>query len=229
MRSSVSVALLVSTLAACAVPHDDTPSATPADTGKPNPASDAADPTSHPPAEIDGYPVGPFGMKVGNTFPNLALDGYRDGKGEWTTLTLKDYYDPDASHGIRGLYLTISAPWCAGCVAEAKVLPGEYASKYRELGAKLLTALAQDASSKPATRNTVDTWVSTYKINFDIVADPTLSTAPKDASGGGSIALPYNYVIDPRTMKIVHINSGPFFTGGAIPGLDELLAKNAAK
>jgi len=179
-----------------------------------------------PPTEIDGYPVGPYGMKVGMVFPNLTLHGYRDGKGAWTDLAVKDYYDKDGSKGVNGLYLTVSAPWCAGCVAEGKSLPGMYTSKYKALGARFLTALVQDASSKPATQSTVDTWVTTYKTSYDIAEDGAMETVPRDASGGGSIALPYNYVIDPRTMRITQINAGPYFTGGQIPGLDPLLKKN---
>jgi hypothetical protein len=179
-----------------------------------------------PPTEIDGYPAGPYGKTVGMTFPNLTVHGYREATGAWTEISVKDYYDKDGSKGINGLYLTVSAPWCSGCVAEARSMPGMYTSKYKAQGARFLTAVVQDSASKPATQATVDLWISTYKTNYDIAEDGAMDTVPKDASGGGSIALPYNYVINPRTMKITQINSGPFFTGGQIPGLDPLLKKN---
>lgn len=179
-----------------------------------------------PPAVVDGYPAGPFGLKPGQVFPNLTLHGYRDGTGAWTAITLKDYFDPDGSRGINGIYLTVSAPWCAGCVAEARSFPALYRDKYRAKGARLITALVQDGASKPASQKTVDSWIATYGIDYDVVADPELTTVRMDASSSGSLALPYNYVIDPRTMRITQINAGPIFTGGTIVGLDELLAKN---
>jgi hypothetical protein len=179
-----------------------------------------------PPAVVDGYPAGPFGLKRGQVFPNLTLHGYRDGTGAWTEIALRDYYDADGSRGIHGIYLTVSAPWCAGCVAEARSFPGLYRDKYQAKGARLITALVQDGASKPATQKTVDAWIAAYGINYDVVADPELVTVRMDSSSSGSLALPYNYVIDPRTMRITQINAGPIFTGGAIIGLDELLTKN---
>lgn len=188
-------------------------------------AGDTAFPDD-PPAIVDGYPAGPFGLKKGQVFPNRTLRGYRDGAGEWTEIALKDFFDPDGSKGIRGIYLTVSAPWCPGCVAEAKAFPQLYRDEYGPKGAHLITALVQDAASKPATQKTVDAWIAAYGTNYDVVADPELITVRMDPTSSGSLALPYNYVIDPRTMRITHINAGPIFTGGTIVGLDELLAKN---
>lgn len=189
-------------------------------------ASDAFTPGDDPPALVDGYPAGPFGLKKGQVFPNLTLAGYRNGIGAWTDLTLKDYFDPDGSRGIKGIYLTVSAPWCAGCVAEARSFPALYRDKYQPKGARLITALVQDGASRPATQKTVDAWIAAYRTNYDVVADPDLTTVRMDSTSSGSLALPYNYVIDPRTMRITQINAGPLFTGGTIVGLDELLVKN---
>jgi hypothetical protein len=166
-------------------------------------------------------------MQEGNVFPNVTLQGYRGAAGAWTTLRLKDYYDPDGSRGVYGLYLTISAPWCEGCVAEGRSLPDRYANDYRTRGARFLAAVVQDQARNPATQKTVDDWIATFKTNYDIAADGQLLTAPKDAQGNGSIALPYSYVIDTRTMRIASINAGPFFTSGGIPGLDGVLERNA--
>ncbi len=52
----------------------------------------------------------------------------------------------------------------------------------------------------------VDTWVNTYKCSYDVVLDPNgRSIFP---GTGGTIGLPYNLIIDPRTMKIVKIIQG---------------------
>jgi hypothetical protein len=187
--------------------------------------SDAGGGASVDPGPTD-YPRGPYGMQEGEVFPDVALQGYRAAAGAWTTIQLKDYYDPDGAKGVKGLYVTIAAPWCEACVAEGKSLPDRYANEYKAKGARFLAAVAQDDAHQPATQKTVDDWISVFKTNYDIAADGALKCAPKDASGGGSIALPYSYVIDPRTMRIVQINSGPFFTPGGIPGLDPLLQRN---
>jgi hypothetical protein len=187
-------------------------------------ADDASDSGSAP----SSYPPAPYGLQVGQTFPNASLPGYRDGAGSWTTISFEELYDPDGSRGIRGIYVNLSAPWCAACQAEGQDLPSKYASSYRAKGARFVTALLEDAQQQPASRATLDTWIAQYHTNFDIVADGELTLVPKSGSSGGSIPLPYNYVVDPRTMRITQINSGPFMYGGVIPGLDTLLTKNGA-
>jgi hypothetical protein len=195
---------------------DDDSAATPDDTSPP------------PPQTIDGYPVGPYGLAVGQVFPNITLQGYVGGVAPWTTITTKDYFDVDGSKGINGLMITIAAPWCAGCTAEGASLPNLYRTKYQPLGARFLAAVVQDAASHPATRATVDAWIASYKTSYDIAADPDLATVRTDSSSSGSLALPYDYVIDPRTMRIAAIDSGIASYGAVIPGLDAVLKKNGS-
>ena len=57
------------------------------------------------------YPPGPYGKAVGNVLPNLTWDGYRDGTGEWTKLSLLDYYDPDGSRKINAIKIGAAALW----------------------------------------------------------------------------------------------------------------------
>ena len=169
------------------------------------------------------YPDGPYGLARGNVFPNLQFEGYRDGKGAWTTLHMLDYYDPDGSRGINAIYITVSAEWCPVCKEDAKVLPSWYESHYKPRGARFITSILETADRSPATKAAVDAWVSAYAPNFDIVADPDAETFP-DAFK----ALPVNFEIDPRTMVVFRVfNNGSDFTRG-IPGLDVLLDQNKA-
>jgi hypothetical protein len=150
------------------------------------------------------YPTGPYGKKVGSVIANLRWDGYRDGTGAWTTISLLDYYDPDGSRGIRAIKIAAAALWCGVCKGEAgpmtKTYPGQKAR-----GARYITALFQDASHAASSKASVDSWVSTYKCNYDVVNDPS-----KTVFGGisGTLTLPYNVIVDPRTMKIVGIIQG---------------------
>jgi hypothetical protein len=66
-----------------------------------------------------------------------------------------------------------------------------------------VTLLVQNATSGTATQSTVDGWIAKYSLNHDVVADPGMSLA-----AGGTIGLPYNVIVDPRTMKIVKIIPG---------------------
>jgi hypothetical protein len=116
-----------------------------------------------------------------------------------------DHYDPHGALGITGIYLVLAAQWCGPCNMEASVLSGYYENDYRDRGAHFLTAVVQDGGHRPATQTTVDQWIKAHRIVFDIASDPTQSAAPK-----GTYGLPYNYVINPRTMKVIRI----------IPGVD---------
>jgi len=214
-------------VAACGSSNDKSGGAAGGPTGDDDSGTGPDDTSPPPPTIVDGYPVGPFGFVTGQVFPNVTLQGYVGGTGPWTTISTKDYFDPDGSKGINGLMITIGAPWCAGCTAEGASLPSLYASKYQALGARFLSAIVQDASSAPATQATVDAWVKSYKTNYDIAADPDLLTVHLEGSGGGgSLPLPYDYVIDPRTMRITAIDAGIASYGATIPGLDPLLKKN---
>ena len=179
------------------------------------------EPDTSPPLD---YPAGPYGMKVGQTFADFELDGYRDGR-TFTRLRLRDLYDPLGEKGITAIYLSIGAGWCPSCRGEASSLPAAY-PRYREKGARFFSVLIEDASHKPASRSSLDAWISEYKTNYDLVADPSFASIP-NASSGGSIALPYDMAIDPRTMRVTYVKSGPIFLGSdGMPGVDELIAKN---
>jgi len=187
-------------------------------------------PTTESDAETDAaqpaqltYPDGPYGLARGNVFPNLKFKGYREGKGAWTDIEMLDYYDPDGSRGINAIYLTVSAEWCPVCKEDAKVLPLWYESHYKPRGARFITSILETGDRKPATKASVDAWVSAYKPNFDIVADEEGATFPPTFK-----ALPVNIEIDPRTMVVYRVfNNGAEFTRG-VPGLDLLLDQNGA-
>jgi hypothetical protein len=173
------------------------------------------------------YPDGPYGFEIGSTFPNVTVQGYVAGAAPWGPITTKDYYDPDGSKGIRGFYLTVSAPWCAGCVMEGQDLPGLYTAQYRKRGARILTVLLEGPSHEPSSQGTVDTWVATYGTPYDVAIGSGADVLAPAGAPGAALGLPWNYVIDPRTMKIAAIDSGTYFSGDSIPGLDPVLAKNA--
>ena len=101
------------------------------------------------------------------------------------------------------------------------MLGAMYTSKYKSRGAKFLNALIENTSSGPATQSTVDSWVSAFKINFDVAADPSRALLPS-----GGIALPHQCLIDPRTMKVVKVWEGADPSASSVPGLDALLTTN---
>jgi hypothetical protein len=142
--------------------------------------------------------------------------------GAWTTISMLDLYDPDGSRGVNGIYLSAGAEWCSACRAEAPSLQSMWTSRYRARGARIVTALLQSASGAPADEATVQRWIAAFGITYDVAADPSYSVL---AATGGSVPIPYGYVIDPRTMRVQQITEGAS-SSPLVPGLDALLTKN---
>jgi hypothetical protein len=211
---ALSVAVVAGTLVVACASHNTTPSA----------SGDGTTGTGTGLPTTGDYPAGPFGLSVGDVFPRIRVNGYKNGTGGWTALDTLDYFDPNGARGINGVYVTVSAPWCSGCKLEGAALPRLYEGQYKARGGRILTVLLQDAAYEPASQGTADAWVAAYATPYDLaVGDVGTMLPPK---GSGSISLPYNYAIDPRSMRIVAIDSGDYFQGDAIPGLDQVLAAN---
>lgn len=175
------------------------------------------------------YPDGPYGLNKDLIFPNLTLSGYRDGKDgtmEWSELSMLDYFDPTGERGINAILVVVSAEWCGPCKEEAKDLPGFYTNQYKPRGAKFLTAMIENSKGLPADKAVVDRWLKAYSINFDIVADPDGATMlPKSDPKWG---VPRNYIVNPRNMQVIRVNSGVNPDAVNIPGLKLLLDYNGA-
>lgn len=207
-------------------PSSDVDSSAPAgeDVGAPPPPATDSGTAPAPPADTappptGEYPSGPYGLSAGSVVANLTLNGYRAGTGAWGPMKIAEYYDPTGARGVKGLLITVSAAWCAPCREEAKDLVAMYAPTYKPRGARFLTAMIEDTSRNPATQATVDSWIKMAAINFDIVADPA-------AQLFGGTGLPYNFVVDPRTMKITKTWSGSDPGATSVPELDTVLTKN---
>lgn len=148
------------------------------------------------------YPDGPYGLKLGDTYPDFTFPGYRGGTGDWTTVSLHDDYDPDGSRGITGVFVTIGSPWCGPCVTLAKYAQRWFVDDYAPRGAKFLHVLLEDKSNMPADRAAADAWVKAFGLTCDVGIDPRVTSMAKVGK------IPHNLVIDPRTMRVVRVWDG---------------------
>jgi hypothetical protein len=235
-KTTICVLVIAASATACATAVDDYGGGSSSSTTTSGPPSNRSDSgsseASSPPDDDTGvappdptpapltYPSGPYGFAVGQVFPNRTLQAMHGGS--YSSMSMLDLYDPDGSRGINGIYLDAAAEWCTACRAEAPMLQTMWTSRYQSRGARIVTALLQNASSGPADEATVQRWISAFGITYDVAADPTYSTI---AATGGTVPIPYGYVIDPRTMRVQSIMEGE---SGAptIPALDTLLTKN---
>jgi len=167
--------------------------------------------SSHPgggtPASSCSYPAGPYGTSVGDVVdPSLSWQGYVNDGMTATTVTVKDYYDCDGTEGINALLLDESATWCSNCQNEAQTIAPDVTSTWQAQGIHLVTLMAQDQETDPATLDTALSWRNEYALTVGATcADPSWTLKLWGGATGSGNGFPTNVLIDPRTMKIVAI------------------------
>jgi hypothetical protein len=166
-------------------------------------------PGSHE-ATACSYPAGPYGTKVGDVVdPSLSWQGYLDDGTEAQAVSIRQYYDCDGSKGVNALMLDESATWCADCESQAQRIAPELSSSWKSQGVHVVTLMAEDQSENPATLATALSWRNEYALTTGAVcADPGWTTKLWNGAPSGGNGFPTNIVIDPRTMKIVALQSG---------------------
>lgn len=165
------------------------------------------------------YPTSGFGVNIGNHVQgNLAWQGYAEGADSPGTISIQDYFDCDGSKGINALLIVSSATWCGACQQEAADLPS-HAAAFAQKGIRVLTLMVENAAGQPATLSTATSWRSNFGLeDYATAADPNFTFA-----GSGSIGIPLQIVVDPRTMVIVNRTEG----FGGYSAVTQLANKNA--
>jgi hypothetical protein len=147
------------------------------------------------------YPQGPYGVAVGKVLdPTLSWQGYAPNATSPSTIKITDLYDCNGTRGINAIVVDSSGQWCVACQGIAQEIPTWLSStgdNYTKLGVQILNLVIQNNDYEPATVTTAEQWRTLWKLtSIYVVADPN-DTFPTDS-------LPYELLIDPRTMKVVH-------------------------
>ena len=155
--------------------------------------------TSTPVVTDCEYPAGPTGIDVGDVVSgNLAWQGYAEGAAQSGSVSIQDYLDCDGSKGIHALLIVNSATWCGVCQDEAAEMPSQAAS-FDSKGIRVITLMVQNQSGAPASLATATSWRDYFGLDaFATCADPNFTFG-----GSGSVGLPLQILVNPRTMKIV--------------------------
>lgn len=189
---------------------------------KPSPfpfVSDPVKPATTPYASGD-YPAGPYGVNIGETYPNASVMGYRDGLNVYAPIKMSDYYDPTGDRGIKAVLVDAALSTCAPCKDEFMYLPALF-DTYGPQGAKFLVALMDPSPNE----GKIKTWLTYTKVPYPKFEVASTMVQPFFPSGS-SLDTPKNTIVDPRTMKVVDA-----WVGESQPktskALAALIAKNA--
>jgi len=163
--------------------------------------------------EDNPYPDGPYGGFLDDTIANYSFNGYINDHPSEGAVEASGYVEGFTLQDIRrlGTYdfllINVAAEWCAGCRVEAQQIPGLY-DGWADKRGYVMSVITQDSRSEPALKRHLDSWISTYPINYTMVHDPQGFI---DREIGPDV-LPLNIIIDLRTMKILHRVFGEDFT-----------------
>jgi thiol-disulfide isomerase/thioredoxin len=155
------------------------------------------------------YPPGPYGATQGSILDNLTLSGRRDENmsGSPTDDPQKDIHFADyyKDPSVKALVILTAAEWCQPCKAEQPGLVTMY-KDYKTKGAKVafIEAIIEDNAGMVAAIANVDAWATTYKIPFDMAADPTRALGPYYNKS----TFPMQMVVSTCDMSITYMNNG---------------------
>ncbi len=158
------------------------------------------------------YPTGQLGARPrqgsipGDTIPNFMFRGYVDGdtSGGLRTVSLADYFDPSGERNLV-LHLMAAAMWCPVCTGQTEAMVAAQAALRAE-GAVVVQAIIMgpDPDVPPDRCDLVD-WIEQEDTNFTVVLDVE---ARRIASVTVINAVPWNALVDTRTMEVLQAGEG---------------------
>jgi hypothetical protein len=147
------------------------------------------------------------GSRAGDRIANFTFQAYVEGDraAGLKTISLADYYDPDRLHH-RILHIAVAAVWCTICssYAEAMVIAKEPLGKEGVVYVEVMVA-GKGATAGPSSRE-VDDWMTRHKSNFTTAID--VRAKRLGAIGVSSQTMPWDVIIDTRTMEILESSGG---------------------
>ncbi len=151
---------------------------------------------------------------AGDRIANLSFRGYRGGvaQAELQTLSLADYYDPDATRH-RALYVFAAASWCAICKRVATELERR-GTELEARGVRILVVLVNGREpSQGPSLDDLDAFAALHPMKLDLGVDVRATAL----GAYGLQGVPFNMLIDTRSMEILDESVGE-------PDLDRYVA-----
>lgn len=172
---------------------------------RPDSGADVPDSGLDAGVEDDPYPGEPYGGFLGDTVGNFTFSGYINDHPSEGPVEASGYVEGFTLQDIRrlGTYdyalINVAAEWCAGCRIEARQIPNLYEG-WADKGGYVISVIIEQDNGTLAEKVHLDTWISTYPINYTMVHDPNNFISPSF----GTDVLPLNVIVDLRTMTILN-------------------------
>ena len=146
------------------------------------------------------------GTTPGDHFPNLTFQGYVDSNraAGLQTVSLADVYDPNATRH-RVLHLMAAVMWCPHCQHETDLMASLVPTLRAEGAAFIQVVLNGPSRGKGPDLCDMDSWIDDHATSFTVVFDVS---ARRLGSVADVSAVPWNALIDTRTMEVLDVTVG---------------------
>jgi thiol-disulfide isomerase/thioredoxin len=155
------------------------------------------------------YPQGPYGNHSGQVLADFTAAGYRLSPQQtdstqltWdTSISLSDYFQKAQTGECTCMLITVGATWCGACQEEQPDL----ISNVQSDPSFCMLGILQDGPNVgvTATQSDVDAWTQNFRENFPVVEGSTSIEQRMFAGYGQSIGLPFNLIVQPKTMTVL--------------------------
>jgi hypothetical protein len=147
------------------------------------------------------------GGRPGQRIPNFTFQAYVDGDraAGLQTISLADYFDPTQQR-YKILDLQVAATWCSTC---SNVVSATVPIKERLAGEGVVfleVIVAGNVSTSGPSLAEVDSWVTRHASNVTTAIDVRGRRLAE--IGVDRAVVPYDVLIDPRTMEILDSSAG---------------------
>jgi hypothetical protein len=142
----------------------------------------------------------------GDRIPNLTFRAYRDGvAGGLQTISLAEFYDPQMKRN-KVLDIQVAATWCAICDDELSHTVQDKDALLAQGIVFLEVVLSGETAGKGPSLAEMTEWVERHQTNFPSAID--VRGRRLGALGVNTLAVPYDIVIDTRSMEILDSSVG---------------------
>jgi hypothetical protein len=148
------------------------------------------------------------GARLGDRIPNFTFQAYVDGDraAGLKTISLADYFDPTQKR-FKILDLQVAATWCAVCSAVADETVKVKSDLTKEGVVFLEIVVAGASPSVGPSLGEVDDWMLRHQSNYTTGID--VRGHRLAGIGIDRTQVPYDIVVDLRTMEILEASAGP--------------------
>jgi hypothetical protein len=199
--------------------------------------SGPSDPNAQPFKDVDvaghttnpeglAYPTDHLGAEArtastpGDRIPNLSFQAYVDSNESagLQTVSLADYYDPYGKR-LKLLHVMAAAVWCTICRGQTQDMEKQWDTLHAQGLETVQLIVNGSARGTGPSLVELGQWVTSHGTSFTVGID---SLGRRLGELTSLDAVPWNALVDPRTMEIIYAGSGApqEFADFAKAGLD---------